>query len=678
MPITESTQRILGEVGEPQLIANTIARSQPINLKVTGLSDGGFVAIWQESDVNTNAAIGTTTNAEINDLFAQRYDAYGTAVGSAFSLETTAGTWPGQHHTIPLADGGFTVVFERLESTGTFPNPPVRGVQHNTYNDMGDLVASVDLPIPSGLSGLTGLSLIDSVRLSDGKIGLLYSASNPDSISLNLVIQDTTNPDALVEPRELTSSSLASATLVESADGGFVLVMAQFTDDGGSTRILSQRFDASGTAVDLLPVTILTTPHYLNEVVATGLDGGDLQLSWAQGVGTIYNDAFNGDIMSLRITSSGEIVGEGPTVINTTRDGNQIFPAVTGLGVDGHAITWRSVDASATGADAEKLYLQNFDATGAPTGGEILVPEPDHADFATRNLGGLMVAPLADGGVIVSWGVYETREIDSASHDSVVFNDHVFHRFNAFYDLPGTPADDVVTGSEFDDAISGFAGNDRLVGLEGDDFINGQAGADTLNGGEGHDTLLGGLSPEDLRDIIYAGDGNDSVDAGAGNDLVFGQDGDDTIAGGAGVDELQGQNGNDVITGSAFSDLVFGGAGNDFVNGGFGHDRINGGSGADKFFHAGVLGHGSDWVQDYVAADGDVLLWGSGPATASDFQVNLAHTANAAGERSGDDAVQEAFVIYKPTEQIIWALVDGGGQSSINLQIDGDVFDLLA
>ena len=35
-------------------------------------------------------------------------------------------------------------------------------------------------------------------------------------------------------------------------------------------------------------------------------------------------------------------------------------------------------------------------------------------------------------------------------------------------------------------------------------------------------------------------------------------------------------------------------------------------------------------------------------------------------------------MIYRPTGQILWALVDGGGQGSINLQIGADVFDLLA
>ena len=235
----------------------------------------------------------------------------------------------------------------------------------------------------------------------------------------------------------------------------------------------------------------------------------------------------------------------------------------------------------------------------------------------------------------------------------------------------GGASDDKLNGGTGDDLLRGLEGDDKLAGGAGDDTLDGGAGADTLNGGEGDDTIIGGASTNDLRDVIYGGAGHDSIDAGAGNDLVYGMDGNDTIAGGAGVDELQGQNGDDVITGSAFSDLIFGGAGNDFVNGGFGHDRINGGTGADKFFHVGVLGHGSDWVQDFTATDGDVLLFGNGSATAAEFQVNFAHTTDADRERAGDDAVREAFVIYKPTGQIIWALVDGEAENAIRLQISG-------
>ena len=245
-------------------------------------------------------------------------------------------------------------------------------------------------------------------------------------------------------------------------------------------------------------------------------------------------------------------------------------------------------------------------------------------------------------------------------------------------DFTGTAGADVLEGNLLNNILDGLDGNDRLLGGLGNDTLLGGRGNDTLNGGDGDDSIEGGPEVDDLRDVIFAGAGNDTINAGGGNDLVYGQDGDDLIAGGFGTDDLQGMNGNDTITGSALSDLIYGGAGDDFVNGGFGHDRINGGSGADKFYHLGIFDHGSDWVQDYSAAEGDVLLFGNASASGDDFQVNLAHTANAAGERSGDDAVQEAFVIYKPTGQIIWALVDGGGQDEINLKVGGDIFDLLA
>ncbi|MDO6501887.1 calcium-binding protein, partial [Shimia thalassica] len=244
--------------------------------------------------------------------------------------------------------------------------------------------------------------------------------------------------------------------------------------------------------------------------------------------------------------------------------------------------------------------------------------------------------------------------------------------------LIGTLGADRLDGGVGDDTLEGLAGPDRLNGQDGDDSIFGGDGVDTLIGGEGDDMIVGGDTDADLRDVVYGGGGHDSIDGGYGNDELRGDAGNDTIAGGFGADTVIGGTGNDTLTGSAFADQIFGSAGDDFVNGGFGHDLLNGGSGGDRFFHIGIFDHGSDWIQDYNAADGDVLHFGNASASISQFQVNTTHTATAAGERSGDDDVEEAFVIYRPTGQIMWALVDGGGQSSINLQIGGDVFDLMA
>ncbi|MDO6479386.1 calcium-binding protein [Shimia thalassica] len=244
-------------------------------------------------------------------------------------------------------------------------------------------------------------------------------------------------------------------------------------------------------------------------------------------------------------------------------------------------------------------------------------------------------------------------------------------------DQAGTTGNDALEGGAGPDTLAGGDGNDMLRGNAGDDSLQGGPGTDTLIGGDGNDTLLGGEGEGDLRDVIYGGADDDVIQGSHGNDELRGDAGDDSIAGGFGADTVIGGTGNDTLTGSVYADQMFGGAGDDFVNGGFGHDLLNGGSGADRFFHLGIFGHGSDWVQDYNAAEGDILQFGNAAATRSQFQVNTTHTATSAGERSGDDSVEEAFVIYRPTGQIMWALVDGGGQASINLQIGGEVFDLL-
>jgi len=230
-----------------------------------------------------------------------------------------------------------------------------------------------------------------------------------------------------------------------------------------------------------------------------------------------------------------------------------------------------------------------------------------------------------------------------------------------------------IVGTALAEVLSGGAGDDIIRGLEGNDTLEGGDGSDTLIGGDGADLILGGATDADLRDVIYGGDGNDTAYGGAGNDEIRGDAGSDLLFGDTGADTLIGGTGNDTLNGGSLGDVLFGGDGDDFLNGGFGYDRLNGGAGADTFFHLGVADHGSDWIQDYAAADGDVLQFGQAGAGRDQFQINIANTPSA-----GSADVAEAFVIYRPTGQIVWALVDGAGQDSINLRIGGEVFDLLA
>ncbi|WP_371158467.1 VCBS domain-containing protein [Jannaschia sp. 2305UL9-9] len=238
---------------------------------------------------------------------------------------------------------------------------------------------------------------------------------------------------------------------------------------------------------------------------------------------------------------------------------------------------------------------------------------------------------------------------------------------------PVGPGAGVEIGALDSEHLRGGDGSDTLTGGDGDDTIDGSLGLDTIVGGAGNDLITGGPEEGDLRDVVFAGAGNDTVRGGAGNDELRGDAGDDILDGGTGADLLLGGTGNDTLTGGSLGDMLSGGDGMDFLNGGFGFDRMSGGDGADRFFHGGVEGHGSDWIQDYDASEGDVLVFG-GPAsaTAADFQVNVATTYNA-----GSGAVDEAFVIYTPTGQIIWALIDGADQTDINIQLASGTFDLV-
>jgi len=229
---------------------------------------------------------------------------------------------------------------------------------------------------------------------------------------------------------------------------------------------------------------------------------------------------------------------------------------------------------------------------------------------------------------------------------------------------------DTIIGNDADNTLNAGAGNDIINSGAGEDTVYGGDGFDKINTGSADDFVFGGDSENDLRDEIFVGDGNDYVNAGHGNDLVYGQNGDDVLIGDFGADTLYGQNGEDTLAGGPLSDRLFGNAGDDFINGGFGFDRLNGGAGADTFFHIGIESHGADWIQDYDSSEGDVLAVGA-KFSADDFRVSYAETENA-----GTEGVAEGFVIYKPTGQVLWALIDASAQDAINLQIGDDIFNI--
>ncbi len=127
-----------------------------------------------------------------------------------------------------------------------------------------------------------------------------------------------------------------------------------------------------------------------------------------------------------------------------------------------------------------------------------------------------------------------------------------------------------------DDSLEGV---DNLVATDFGDYVYGSAADNQISLGAGNDTF----------DDRYNGSGNDTVDGGTGNDRMWTGDGEDTLIGGIGNDILSGESGDDILIGGAGSDL------------------LNGGSGADTYkFSAEDIG-GTDTVNGFSVAQGDIL-----------------------------------------------------------------------
>ncbi|MFN0193023.1 MAG: hypothetical protein ACKVP5_13780 [Aestuariivirga sp.] len=244
-----------------------------------------------------------------------------------------------------------------------------------------------------------------------------------------------------------------------------------------------------------------------------------------------------------------------------------------------------------------------------------------------------------------------------------------------------------VQGSQYGDILWGNGGGNTLRGEGGNDEIKGGGGEDTLFGGDGDNILEG----ESGNDTFYAGDGNDQIKGGTGIDLVrydgstgvlvnlsTGQSLNGEAAGDAleSVENLRGSSFYDFFTGDDVANTLMGMGGNDKLSalggndtviGGDGIDNVWGGAGLDKFEFRD-LDEAGDTINDFVAADDTIVIWGAGfggglmggSISSLDFVTRA------------DNAAQDVFdrFVFRTTDKTLWFDVDGSGAAAAILVAD--------
>ncbi|PSL17591.1 calcium-binding protein [Shimia abyssi] len=579
-----------------------------------------------------------------------------TPIGSDFQVNSHT---PNDQQTASVAslqNGGYVVVWESYQQDGS-----QWGVFGQVFSPSGDEIGG-EFRINAFTAGNQEINTDNTVgdnvtALEDGGFVVVWTSWGQDGSGQGVFGQRFDSSGVKVgeefQVNSVTADDQREASVTGLADGGFVVTWGSWLQDGSQWGIFGQRFDHDGAAVGSeFQINAVTANDQESSSVAALKDGGFVVTweSWLQ-------DGAQWGIVGRRFDGSGAPVGnEFP--VNSFTPGDQWQPSVASLEDGGFVVTWTSWSQDGGGWG---VFGQRFNASGETVGYEFQINS-----YTSYSQWQSSVAPLSDGGFVVTWssfvllggfdyGIHGQRfdatgspvgsEFDVNSFGpgdqwapsvAALRNGNILVAWESWQqdgaqqgvfarhfdlDLPSlvpTNGDDLITGTSGNDTLAGLAGGDTILGDAGNDLLKGEENNDSIEGGDGNDTLEG----NEGVDTLLGEAGDDSLNGGDGDDFLRGDAGDDTVEGGDGNDKVfagRGDMGDDIILGGAGDDTLGGAQGNDQIFGGTGSDESFGGSGNDLIDESGTdassntawAGAGQDTV---IGGDGDDVLGGGAGA----------------------------------------------------------------
>ncbi|MCC1493894.1 calcium-binding protein [Cognatishimia sp. F0-27] len=563
-----------------------------VDASVIGLTGGGFVIAWQNSD-----------SSDI-DLQFQRYDNAGVEQGAVTLVDSDGSTDDNNEpHLIALADGGFVVAYDDDEAN-TFAM--------QRFSATGTAVGATVTRDPGVERDMGGIGLADGRFVTTFRSGSDIEAEIFDT-------RDTVNnpvysPDGWQIGTIGNDSFAASADSVFGHDGNDTI-----TDGAGANQVFG------GDGNDSIGISAVSDSE--------SRDGGaDVDWLFGSGMsnGTIY------DLLNEEVRFGTQI--ESATNFENVRgsDANEEF-----IGDDGV----NEIDGGG-GNDTINGGL-GFDSLNGGGGNDLFFNAASHGFDSidggigddTLNIQDTYLIDLSFDLDPGTWGVsfnpnrtlLGVENIDAAAGNDVI--NGVVADIGVTFTFLGKGGRDTITGGanveiidggEGNDSLDGGGGNDSLFGGIGSDTLDGGIGADSLEGGEGNDTLLSG-EEGDAADTLRGGENDDilekqsftassaigTFDGGSGTDLFFfsasgsispastqvvdlsvgrilfsGLDRDIVtnienvrVAGEAGI---QGDDGDNALSAvGSFANVIRGGGGDDTLEGGAGGDTLDGEAGSD-------------------------------------------------------------------------------------------------
>ncbi|MCP4394282.1 MAG: hypothetical protein GY804_08490, partial [Alphaproteobacteria bacterium] len=420
-----------------ELKANTFITGVQDSPAATGLAGGGFVITWNSQN----------QDGSLLGIYAQLYNASGTAVGSEFLVNTETTGYQANPRTTALTGGGFVITWhsngqdgdgygiyaQRFDASAT---PVGNEFQANTYTTSSQIYPAVAPLADDGLA-ITWMSYLqdgayygvymkrfeappiseldiqvnttvasfqytpDIATLDDGGIVVAWQAGGQDGSGQGIYAQrydaDGNTAGSEFQVNNYTASDQITTSVAALDGGGFVIAWSSYLQDGNNYGVYAQRYDASGAEIGIeFKVNTYFSGAQQHPSVAP-LPGGGFVIAWS----SQYQDTSSAGVYFLRFDSNGIAIGS-ELKANTHITGNQWHPSVAVLASGEFVIAWESIGQDVpTETTNYGIFAQRFDTSGTHIGSEFPVNTYESNNQRTSS-----IAALAGGGFVITWESY--------------------------------------------------------------------------------------------------------------------------------------------------------------------------------------------------------------------------------------------------------------------------------
>ena len=375
-------------LGGSEFVVNTTTTDSQDEPEVVTLSNGTFVVVWES----------TNQDGSGDGVYFQIFDANGVAQGSEVRANVTTTGDQDDPQIVALSDGGFAIIWESDNQDGS-----LSGIFGRIYDATGTPQTgefSINTTTPDDQLDP------DVAALTGGGFVVVWESNLQDGDGKGIYSQIFDNSGATIGSETLVNTTTAGGqfdpTITALNDGGYII--AWDSNDGSSTELMSQRFDASGTKIGTeSQINTFSIDTQDDGVIAT-LSGGGYVAVWE----SQEQDGDADGLFGQFFDAGGNPVG-GEFSINSTTAGSQEDIEIIALSDGGFLVVWQSVGGQ--DGDADGIYAQQFDANGNKINGEFLVNLT-----TTNSQADPSITLLQDGRLVV---VYESF-LQDGSGDSVI------------------------------------------------------------------------------------------------------------------------------------------------------------------------------------------------------------------------------------------------------------------